>query len=256
MKLNQFGMVNGHTIVLDAIGSHSTVVDLGANRGGFSQNLKKLRGGRYYLVEANPVLFEKLDTTSCERAFHCAVADKEGSIEFNISLNDEGSSILALSEQSAYGATFCSAVEVRARTIPSLLAEIGAERIDLLKMDIEGAEVPVLETIEPAELARLGQITIEFHCDPLFPFGLNDRTEAVVRRLESLGFVCLDFTCEVGWKRRDVLFLNRQMHGLTGFGAWWLKARVGALVFARHLYQLLRFTLGPAKRRVAKSFGA
>jgi FkbM family methyltransferase len=39
-------------------------------------------------------------------------------------------------------------IEVPGRTLPSLMAELGDERIDLLKLDIEGAEYEVLPTID------------------------------------------------------------------------------------------------------------
>jgi FkbM family methyltransferase len=39
-------------------------------------------------------------------------------------------------------------IEVPGRTLPSLMAELGDERIDLLKLDVEGAEYEVLPTID------------------------------------------------------------------------------------------------------------
>jgi FkbM family methyltransferase len=39
-------------------------------------------------------------------------------------------------------------VEIPGRTLPSLMAELGDERVDLLKLDIEGAEYEVLPTLD------------------------------------------------------------------------------------------------------------
>ncbi len=251
----KFGMVNGHTLLLGALGESSIILDLGSNRGSFSRNLKRECGGRYYLVEANPALFEKLEASEWDGLIHCAVAAEEGTLRFHTALNDEGSSILPLSESSSYGCTLQSTVEVPARTVPSLLAQIGAARLDLLKVDIEGAEVAVLEKISASDLARISQMTVEFHCDPHFPFGLNARIQAVVQRLEEAGFLCLDFTSEFGWRRRDVLFLNRKALGITPGQAMWWKCSASARVAAQRLWECLRHGLGPAWRWV-KSAGA
>ena len=54
--------------------------------------------------------------------------------------------------------------EVRARTIPELMEEHGLDSIDILKLDIEGAEKQVLETsIEWID--RVGTLMVEVHPD-------------------------------------------------------------------------------------------
>lgn len=52
-----------------------------------------------------------------------------------------------------------------ARDIGSLLAESGSERISILKIDIEGAEVPVFESPDLPWLARTDALVIELHGD-------------------------------------------------------------------------------------------
>jgi len=71
-------------------------------------------------------------------------------------------------------------VECTFRTLSSVIDEEGIERIDLLKIDVEGAEQEVLAGIEPADWPRIRQISAEVHSQP---------AEAAVRdELSSRGF--------------------------------------------------------------------
>src|SRR5262249_40125580 len=153
--------------------SDSVVLDLGANRGEFAKQMSNRYGGTYYLVEANPVLAEALRVEGRFPVWHCAVAATEGPIHFNISQNDEGSSILNLPVESVYNCVLHETIEVQARKLESLFNEIRAPRIDVLKMDIEGAEVMVLRSLADTILRAIGQITVEFHSDPVFGFDLH-----------------------------------------------------------------------------------
>jgi FkbM family methyltransferase len=76
--------------------------------------------------------------------------------------------------------TFFSA---RCRSLRSLLRELGHDHIDLLKMDIEGAEGPVLDAmIRHGPAPRV--LCIEFEA-ATSPWGLRSR----VRRLERAGYL-------------------------------------------------------------------
>ncbi|MCZ6690939.1 MAG: FkbM family methyltransferase [Planctomycetota bacterium] len=54
------------------------------------------------------------------------------------------------------------AVEVPARSLKSIMAELGHEFIDILKMDIEGGELAVIEDLARSHIPA-GQIVLEFH---------------------------------------------------------------------------------------------
>jgi FkbM family methyltransferase len=53
---------------------------------------------------------------------------------------------------------------VPARTIASIAEEFGHERIDLLKLDIEGAEYPVLDSLD-LKLLGVRVLCVEYHAD-------------------------------------------------------------------------------------------
>ena len=76
-------------------------------------------------------------------------------------------------------------IEVPALTPDALMAERGDDRIDLLKMDIEGAEYAVIDRLLDSGVVP-SQLLVEFH--HRFPGVGAERTEATIARLRSSGF--------------------------------------------------------------------
>lgn len=213
-----FATIRGHTIYTPPLGPTSVIMDLGANHGAFAAEMHARFGGAYYVVEANPALAGRLREDNRFVVWHCAVTPTGGPIAFNVARNDEGSSILGLPTTSAYECVLSETVEVPGRTLESLIAATDTARIDLVKMDIEGAEVAVLRDAPNDVLRRIGQLTIEFHGDPMFGFGLADEVEHVITSLRQRGFLCLDFTNR---QRLNVLCINLELYPLP----WLTRAR-------------------------------
>lgn len=205
--MNPFSKVLEHTFYTSPLGNNPRVLDIGANHGVFAREMRQRFNADIVLVEANPVLFERLAREGTSRVQHCAVTATEGMIPFHVAKNDQGSSILTLPADSVYDCTLESIVAVRSRTLTSILEELGWDRVHLIKMDIEGAEVEVLNSISPETLARVDQFSVEFHSDPVFRFDLHGQTEKCLRRMEQLGFHVIDFSHK---HRMDVLLLNRK----------------------------------------------
>jgi hypothetical protein len=57
-------------------------------------------------------------------------------------------------------------IEVGAISLPDIVAAYGLSKIDLLKMDCEGAEYRILYNCPEATLARIGAIALESHRGP------------------------------------------------------------------------------------------
>lgn len=117
-----------------------TVLDIGAGYGEETLTFSRLVGstGRVISIEAHPATYRRL-VLNCKHnqlnnvtPLHLAVTDSEGVVTI-----DEGTptlgSLTARIDQS--GGT-----EVPSVTVDELLVDYGLERIDLLKMNIEGAE--------------------------------------------------------------------------------------------------------------------
>ncbi len=88
-------------------------------------------------------------------------------------------------------------------TLDKFLAKFSLGHIDLIKIDIEGAETDMLTSASNELLSKLGQITIEFHDFPYLD--LEEKTKYIISRLESIGFYRIDFSRN----RTDILFVNR-----------------------------------------------
>jgi len=77
--------------------------------------------------------------------------------------------------------------------------------VSLIKMDIEGAEVQVLDSLADELLVSIPQISVEFHdfCNVTPP----DTVKRIATRLQTLGFYYLRMS---GVGHQDTLFVNRR----------------------------------------------
>jgi FkbM family methyltransferase len=214
--------LRGHTILIDEIGAAPFVIDLGAHRGEFSRLFSERARGTFILVEPNPELARGLPTYDGFSARWAAIAQADGEVTLNLARNAEGSSVLELPAHSDYGIVVASRVAVPALRLSTLIAELGAPRVDILKMDIEGLEGVALLDLTAKTLASIGQATVEFHSDPVFGLNLPVTVERAIAHMTAHGFVWFDFSAGL---RRDVLFVNQSWHRLTASRVAGLKIR-------------------------------
>jgi FkbM family methyltransferase len=151
------------------------VVDVGAHRGGFMKSISRICGvSSGILVEALPFKIEwlKRDFPSKEYTiFACAVADREGTIEFNLNPMSDTSSLLRLRQEmpelSALPEGHSEKIQVDCKKLDDLVARVGMDRVDLLKIDVQGAEAMAFagarETLEKTTL-----ILTEVSLKPLY----------------------------------------------------------------------------------------
>jgi FkbM family methyltransferase len=76
-------------------------------------------------------------------------------------------------------------VEVAVARLSTLMRNLGHERIDILKMDVEGAEYDVLRTLEEDSIYP-AQVLVEFH-HRFFPDGI-ERTRSAIKRLNDMRY--------------------------------------------------------------------
>lgn len=190
--------------------NHSTFIDLGANKGDFYQAFQKKFKGKGYAIEASPALFAVLPACKQVQSFNYAITDKNGFLDFYISENDEANSLTpAISEQ--WGLK--QKVSVEGITLDEFLNRVAIkDKIDLLKVDIEGAEIQLLSSASDTTLASIKQIAVEFH-DFLIKDGeYKSKMNAILRKLKSLGFEIVQISLH---DYREVLCINQKKLSLS-----------------------------------------
>lgn len=121
--------------------------DVGANTGFYTVLMaRRASGGRVHSFE--PVAFN-WHLLNCNVALNglanvcvsqCALGDKVGAVEFSQSTDGAYSSLIAVGRRPEE-----RRVEVRIDTLPNYLQRHGIARVDVVKIDVEGAESLVLE---------------------------------------------------------------------------------------------------------------
>lgn len=195
--------VCGHSFLKDLLGEAPVVLDCGANHGAFSGELARNHRARVYGFEPDPRLFPRLPEVANVSFFNLAVSVTGGELMLNLG---EGNCSSARFTEGA-GQT---SVAVGATTLDAFCSEQSLRAIDLLKVDIEGAEIEVLERLSQGLLAATGQITVEFH-DFLDASELP-RIRGVIRRMREHGFYFIRFSHH---DYSDCLFVNSRLHPLA-----------------------------------------
>lgn len=119
-------------------------------------------------------------------SFHpWAVTASDGSLTFYPRLRKDGSKSEVMYTMVPQPETSDDAIEVPAYSLATICDRLGHRRVDLMKMDIEGAEYEVLAGLLDSSI-RPAQLLVEFH--HRFPgIGLK-KTEKVIARLRDHGY--------------------------------------------------------------------
>lgn len=109
------------------------------------------------------------------------LAAVDGDVVFNPPQNPAHVSCTMLDRPS----TSASAIHVPVQRLSTIMNSLGHKRIDILKMDIEGAEYAVIDDLDQGNI-RPGQILVEFH--HRFPGVGIARTKASIVQITQMGY--------------------------------------------------------------------
>ena len=163
-----------------------TVVDIGGGIGDYTIFAAYGRPNAQVLAfepfpESFQLLRENLDLNQIDNVeiFSQAVSSQEGTLQFGSPSSDP------LSMQTAHGllAPAGHALQVPAVSLASIINGPAGGRIDLLKLDCEGAEYDILLNSTPAVLEKIDRIVMEYH-NGLTPFSHDD----LVKHLTENGY--------------------------------------------------------------------
>src|SRR5262249_29100077 len=145
-----------HTVHPRYLGPQSQVLDLGANYGLFAKAITARFGCRCIAVEPSPEPFAAIAETPLISKLQAAAASKSGTAPFHVATDSIFSSLYPTS-------SVVRVIEVPALSLSDLFDLVETRPLDLLKMDVEGAEIELLNTCPPSVLQQIRQITVEFH---------------------------------------------------------------------------------------------
>ena len=152
-----------------------TVIDVGAHRGNFVEVVSKYSNiGRAILAEPIPDLANFLGNKFKDKGYsvvNCALSDKSGQVEFEINEETATSSILSIkrnmSELAEVPLGSPKKIMCKTRTLDDVVNEANLDRVDLLKIDVQGAEHLVLKG-GAETLKKTAMIWIEVSFKPLY----------------------------------------------------------------------------------------
>lgn len=168
-----------------------TLVDIGAQIGSFSLRMAP-RARRIIAFEPVPAN-HALAAANLSGPEHQhielhqkAVTDHSGQLSITLSHGNSGGHSAFPSPTMDHG----QSIEVEALRLPDFLEERGIERVDFLKLDCEGAEYAILDTIQDWGPDRIRRLAVEYH-----PVAENaeQRSGALLeRRFRELGYAVHD----------------------------------------------------------------
>jgi FkbM family methyltransferase len=172
----------GHSFLASLITPGGFVIDAGAHLCEFANAISEKYGVSVVSLEPNEALSPEYVHPRVT-LLRAALAAQDGEAVFAIDDNPEASRIVQ-----GQGLLVVSGKPVQTRSLESLLDEFDATEVDLLKLDVEGAEYEALLNAPREVLTRFKQISVEFHpFDARRPADLA-RIRSVISRMHELGF--------------------------------------------------------------------
>ncbi len=98
------------------------------------------------------------------------------------------------------------AYKVEVKTLKTIMTELGHEQINLLKMDVEGAEYDIIDNMIESKI-RPAQLLVEFH-HRFDNVGINKTTD-IVRKLREYGYLIF-YISKTG---EEISFISKEFSG-------------------------------------------
>ena len=198
------------------IPDNGCVVDIGANLGMFTVCANMVaKDVKIYSFEPLPPTFELLNLNSSlyknkTKVFNCGISSKEESVTFTYYPNatilssryTDNSDVTETVRQFIHSSEeydnnkitdediqhiledrlVTQDFECKLKTLSQIIREEGIEQIDLLKIDVEGSEIDVIEGIDDSDWKKIKQVVLEVHDS-------NNRLDFVMGLLKKHNFI-------------------------------------------------------------------
>lgn len=174
----------------DVLDSGSIVYSLGIGKDiEFDLALIERFGLELHAYDPTPSTVEWISGVELPVGFHfhpCAVTAADGVLKFYPRVGRGGSKSSVMYTMIADDASIGDVIEVPAMSLTNVAAGHGDDHVDLLKMDIEGAEYDVIEHLVESTI-RPRQLLVEFH-HRFAGGGGVEKTTAAIAALRGVGY--------------------------------------------------------------------
>jgi len=183
MALTNVWMINEYDVEEFEINTNDTVIDIGAHIGLFSLLVSQFcKTGKIFsfepIRENFDLLVSNLDLNHIENVFPFNVGVSKNSGKLNLFLNNDQSahSIFPKSSES---------ISVESTSLQKIFDEKKISSCKLLKLDCEGAEYDIIDSLPTEYLDKIQNMAIEYHLADTHP----ELLQQLIKKLRKLSFI-------------------------------------------------------------------
>lgn len=195
------------TYIADRLGPGSVVYSLGVGDSiDFDLHLIEQHGLTVWAFDPTPYATEWVAGQTLPKAFKFrpwAAAAEDGVLRLYRRVNRRGKRAEVMWTADSSAGDESDYMDAPAYTVQTMMEKLNHERVDLLKMDVEGAEYLILEGLKSARVLPR-QLLVEFH--HRFPGIGKARTAACIAMLRKFGYRIFNVSMtgrEVGFVLED-----------------------------------------------------
>lgn len=171
------------------------VVDVGANIGLFAKYMYSKGAKNVILIEANPLLEKNIKNMLDEdyeksKIYMSPLHRTKEKIKFNYSTKNSTIGSTVFDNTLVSYDELDTTIELESITLSEIFSDNNIEKISLFKMDIEGGEYDVIDSLTDEHMNRIERFMIEFHAN-------TGQLVPLVEKLESYGFECEFYKLEM-----------------------------------------------------------
>jgi FkbM family methyltransferase len=225
------------------------VFDIGANVGLWTKYILSRNAKKVYCFEPNKKalvhLNKSLNTDSNTIIIDKAIYKENTSLSFYV--NEENSLVSSLIAESGHAPSY----NVNAITLDEAIKNSNEGKIDLIKIDVEGAEFGIIKSLSKETAEKIDSFLIEYH-DFYFENGM-EQVNDMIQKLENLGFIVEKSTIKnskfiYASKIRKNYWLSKnqqvKLYDLYNFSKefTWDKMWTGLMDGNNHMFKEMHFT--------------
>ncbi|KKU26292.1 MAG: FkbM family methyltransferase [Candidatus Magasanikbacteria bacterium GW2011_GWA2_46_17] len=190
------------------------IIDAGAHAGFFSLYCRSLNPEvKIYALEPEPNNFEhlnkylRLNNVTNVHPLQLALAAETGERELYLSTDSHNHSLVIPAKAGIHVVQTdeVTTVLVHTLTLNDLCNQYKISVISVLKMDIEGAEYEVIESLTPKDLAKIGSLILEYHNNA------NNNYKNIEQTLRQNGFSVQIFPSKFDKTMGFIFALNKSI---------------------------------------------